>query len=408
MGAGGTINGRLDVNGRFFINGKKLEAPSNYGITYVQALSDFPTPVSSIINLESNQSYVVTSTIDLSGNRLVGQGTSTNLLGTSPEISKLTSTGLNPSIPLLSATNNVYLENISFINNSTVLSLDSNSPSNNAYLNTCIFRNCSSLGTIKNYELTLFDTVLGYNIGGIQFDGTMASIIFFQSIVSTYPNSTGITLLPTASLSRRFRATNMAVVNDATSTGIRVVSGAIIPTEGFILESVTFSTSSTAVEGISSNDNRANIINCTNIRNSSSVAQLFMSANAVATTIPNTTSFFKMSGNAISGPILEKFSIANNRITYTGTSERNFIIFAAASVATANGNEVIIAVGKNGVVDNFSWAAATSTGTTAFTINTQVFETLREGDFLEFFVRNSTAANNITISYMNIVLRSAN
>lgn len=409
MGAGGNINGRLNIFGSLYVNDKPIvNTALNFGVTYVQMLSDFPAPVNSVIQLSANQSYIVTSTVDLAGNRLVSQG-NISLVGISPDVSKLTSTGLSPTTPLISSVNNVYLKDLSFLNNPTILDLNSSSLSNNVYLNNCIFRNCSSMGTIKNYELTLFDTVLCYNVGGIKFDGTMSSVILFQSILSAYPNTTGITLLSSASFGRRFRVTNTAIVNpDTTSTGIQVITGASIPTEGFVLESVTFSPSSNAVVGISSNDNRASIINCSNIRNSSSVAQLFMSANAIATAIPNTTTFFKMSGNSISGPILEKFSIANNRITYTGASERNFIISVASTVASTNGNDIIVAIAKNGTVDNFSWAGVTTTGTPGVAVNSHVFETLRQNDFLEFFVRNATATNNITISYLNIVIRSVN
>lgn len=410
MGAGGNIDGRLNVNGNLFVNGKPIsDTALNYGITYVQALSDLPIPVGSVINLSANRSYFITSTVDLSGNRLVGQE-NTSLIGISPDFSKLTSTGLNPNTPLLSANSNVYLEDLSFLNNSTVLDLNSSALSNNAYLRNCIFRNCSSMGTLKNYELTLFDTVLCYNVGGIKLDGTMASAIFSQSILTTYLSTSGIILLPTSSFSRRFRASSSAFANsDASNTSIAVSPGASIPTEGFVLESVTFSPSGTNVLGISSNDNRSSIINCSNIRNSSSVAQLFMSANAVATAIPNTTSFFKMSGTAISGPIVEKFSIDNNRITYTGSSERNFIVSASCVVRSTNGNEIIIAIGKNGIVDNFSWGGVTATGaTTSVGATSQVFQTLRQNDFLEFFVRNTTAANNVTIPFLNIVLRAVN
>lgn len=409
MGAGGDINGRLNVNGSLYVNGKLLDSPSNYGVTYVRSLSDLPTPVNSIITLSASQSYLITNRIDLSGNRIVTQ-LPTSIYGINSDISRITSTGLNPDMPLLSTTNDVFLRDLTFQNNATMLALESATLSNNAFLNRCIFRNCSSLGLIKNYDTSLFDTIFCYNVGGMKFDGTMATVTFFQSIISTYPNTTGVTLLSTAFIGRKFRLSFMSFVNsDSTSIGINVLSGATIPAEGFILEAITFSPSGTAVLGISSSDNRAEIINCTNIKNSSSVAQLFMSANSVPTTIPNTTSFFKMSGTSLAGPLLEKFSISNNRITYTGTLERGFLVTAAATVTSSGGNDLIVAVGKNGVVENFSWGGVTAAGGGAFVgVTSQVFISLKQNDFLEFFVRNTSGNNAITVANLNMVLRSVN
>ena len=70
--------------------------PSNF--VFVASSADFPAPVGGVITLAASTIYYVTGTVDLLGDRLVS-GENTALVGGSSEVSRITSTGSDRSIP---------------------------------------------------------------------------------------------------------------------------------------------------------------------------------------------------------------------------------------------------------------------------------------------------------------------
>lgn len=68
-------------------------------IVFVSSKSELPTAVEGVITLAANITYYFTTTVDLTGDRLVG-GANTVILGSSSENSRITSTGLGAGVPL--------------------------------------------------------------------------------------------------------------------------------------------------------------------------------------------------------------------------------------------------------------------------------------------------------------------
>jgi DNA-binding Xre family transcriptional regulator len=66
-------------------------------------------------------------------------------------------------------------------------------------------------------------------------------------------------------------------------------------------------------------------------------------------------------------------------------------------------------VAKNGVVIASSeMYSTTSSGGRAESITCQTILELNEGDYVEMYVENTTAATNITVEYLNVICKSLN
>jgi hypothetical protein len=235
------------------------------------------------------------------------------------------------------------------------------------------------------------------------FDGTFGTGSVFQCACVPYPNTTMFTVLSTATFTRRFRVFYSGLILASGTTGINAMTAATIPNEGLIYDNLSFSGAGTYITGINETSNRAAFQDCTGISNTWSVGHLYMANNLSPTIIPNTTNFFKMSGTADIGSFANRFTNGNSRLTYVGSLDRLFLVGAIASVTSGNNNVVYVGIAKNGTVLPFSTIPTTTSGSgRSENVKTQTYVRLLSGDYIELFVRNSTGANNITVTDLNI------
>lgn len=376
-------------------------------IVFVSKKSDFPTAVDGVITLEDNKTYYITSNVDLTGDRLVG-GANTTILGASSENCSLTSTGLGVGVPLLSSIYTTPIRHIAINDVDTAVSFDGTSNPNEMALDwTGVnFVNVPNIGNIKEASNFIFDKGAFLNSKGLKFDGTIGTIALNNSLFSGDGLAGSLLeILSTCTITRRFRVIYSSVVSFSSTIGINVSGSASIPNESYILDTVNFSGGGTYLSGVVVTDNKTLFVNCKGINNTDEISQYYMNGNVTTTTIVATDTPTKVLGTTTSASVTQKFTNTDNKATYDGSIARYFKVTATLSVESGNNNQVGCYIAKNGTVLNDSEVYGTTSGSgRAENIVIQTLVELTTNDYIEIFVENATASNNITVTDLNVII----
>lgn len=376
-------------------------------LVFVKSKAQLPAAVGGVITLADNITYFILSDVDLLGDRLVA-GQNTTIIGGSSENCILRSTGLNAATPLLSSAWSLPIRNVAFTHD-LVLDLDANGNANQALdwfgVN---FVGCASVGTIANYtNFIMADSAL-LDSANLTFDGSFGTVGFSQCLFSGLANQTSIVLPATLTITRRFRIIYSAFVAFGGGTALNVSTSATIPVEGYILDTVNFSGGATYTAGVQFDDNKALFQNCRGISNSGEIGQMYMSANASATTIGGANVYVKVAGTTVAGGINQKFTHTTGRLTFTGAIARAFKITSVCSALASTGNKVSFRVAKNGTSLAESTTTATVSASNRFeSLACQAIVSLATNDYIELFVANDNVTN-VTVEDLNIVVEALN
>lgn len=374
---------------------------------FVSALSDLPTPVSGVITLENNATYLFTTIVDLVGNRLVC-GQNTTILGGSSENCRIKSTGLTGTA-LITSNYSLPIRNIT-IEADLALNLNGDGVTTALDWFGVNFTDCNTIGTIQNYSNFIMTDSAFLNSSGLTFDGTIGTIGFTQCLFDNITSGTAITLPSTLTVSRRFRIIYSSFVAVTSETALNVSTSASIPVEGYILDTVNFSGGGNYTTGVQFSDNKSLFVNCRGISNSAEIANYHMANNATLTDIITINTPVKVAGTTTASSINQRFTHSNNRVTYIGAITRSFRVASVASVTSSSANKQIgFYVAKNGVViDESEMYMTTNTNSRAESIAIQTIVTLSTNDYLEIYVENSTDATDITVTFLNTIVESLN
>ena len=381
----------------------------NPNLIFVNSKSDFPAAVSGVITLAANVTYFITTTVDLTGDRLVGSQ-NTTIIGGSSENCFLISTGLNANTALLSSAWSIPMRSIS-ITHGTALNLDATGNANQAIdwfgVN---FTNCATVGLVKSYSNFIMTDCALLNSANFTFDGTMGTVGFDQCLFSGIAGQTTLNFPSTLTITRRVRVIYSSFVAFGGATAINVSTSAVIPVESYILITVNFSGGATYVAGVQHDDNKALFQNCKGISNTAEVGQMYFTNNATENPIVTQGVFEKIEGTTTASPENEKFSHTNNRLTYTGGITREFVITASCSAnsVTTPAANITVRIAKNGVTiaESESQATTSSAGRNE-NFFCQALVQLAQNDFIELFIANNTSANNLLVTELNVLTRSA-
>jgi hypothetical protein len=169
--------------------------------------------------------------------------------------------------------------------------------------------------------------------------------------------------------------------------------------------STTLSATTLSATTIYSANTELSLIVSNIIANNVSYGEMYMLANATATVISNTTSFFRMSGTTNAGNLKNFTAPATNRITYTGATNITASTNVNMSVTSASNNQVIrITIFKTGTqiaATEFEMKLTPSNNTQP--ISLAFITSLAQNDYLEVYLKNTTGANNITINSLQFV-----
>lgn len=374
-------------------------------IVLVSSLSDLPSPISNKIYPTDGTTYLIIGDLDLEGNSIDSSNAVINLFGLSSETSSLTSTGLSVGVPLITSNTTVKLRDITIkdvdtclsLNKSTVMALDWDAVN---------FSNIPNLGVIGNCDNFIFNKGSFFNSKNFKFNGTIGTIAISDSLLQG-DGLVGnvVELTSTAIVTRRFRIDKSAVIISGSTVGINVSASATIPVESYILDTVNFSGGGTYIAGVTSSNNKANFQNCKGIQNSREIAQYYVNGNATATVIGATGTPVKIVATTNASSITQKFTITNNRATYTGSLTRLFKITTTLSLTSGNNNQIGVYIAKNGVELSESEMYVTANGSgRAENITSQTIVELATNNYIEVFVENNTATTNITVTDLNVIV----
>ena len=376
-------------------------------IQIVNEKSDFPAAVSGVITLEANKTYVITSNIDLLGDRIVAGGVC-NFSGYSSETSFITSTGLSSGVPLITTEYTIVLDKITFKDVDTCLDINGNSREIILDWRNVNFSNIPNIGTINTCNNFIFETGAVLNSKGLKFTGTIGTVAFNNSLFEGDGNvGSVIELDASCVITRRFRIIYSSIIADSSTIGITVNASATIPVEAYILDTINFSGGGTYLSGVTQSSNKALFISCVGIVNTAVNGQVYMQGNATATTISNTTNFFKVAGTTTASSDNSKYLSSNNRLTCDATIERKYLIQATISFIAGNNNvcEFGFYDSKLGAIRTPSKTKATAnTSGRAENVSLMCVVQHSQGDYIEVHCRNTTSTSSITVEYLNLVI----
>jgi hypothetical protein len=389
-------------------------------VHYVEQLSDLPTPIGNVITIPTGHTYIVVSpNVNIGGNRLYFEKDSC-LLGTSSATSKITCS-LGNGEAMITAEGSLPMQDITLeCNYNGIGALPSfmdlngiSSPGANIDWLCVNFTGNVKLGSIRNYSNVVleFCKIVGQG-GELFFEGTFDNIIFQACYVNN--NSTSGRIIHfsnslTINSRIRFTFTPFNVSNGM--TGIHLGPSAIIPVEGYQFQCVSFEGPGTPLSGVLPSNNKSFFLECRGVQNSTAIAEYYMTNNTINTVIGtgNTGVFRKVEGITFPGVYVEKFTLTNNRATYTGALTRKFKVTAQLSLSSTNAQNIAVAITKNNTVINSS---ITEDGTDAAGrlqgMGVQTIVELNTNDYIEIFVSNNSSTANVLVKRMNVIIEALN
>jgi len=377
-----------------------------HNVRFISSKGNLPAPSGGIITLVAYFTYYFTETVDLTGDRFVC-GENTTILGFSSENSRIKSTGLSAGTALITSEWSLSLRNIG-IEHGTALDLDANANQSLSWFG-INFDGCATVGTIKNYSNIIMSDCAFVNSQGLTFDGTIATIGFINTIFDNRTSGTSIIIPATATITRRIRIIYSAFISLAGETALNISTSASIPSEGYILDTINFSGGGTYTTGVQYDDNKSLFVNCKGVNNSGNIGQYYMTGNATATTIGSINVFVKAAGTTTAGSFIEKFTHTDNRLTYNGAFTGFYKVTAIVTLTSGNNNVVQLRVGVNGTTAISSTSQATTSGAgKSENVTCGDIVSLSTNDYIEIFAANTTGANNITVSEINVILERLN
>lgn len=415
-----STDGSLRISDGATVGGNPL--PTEIGTT-ISSLADFPDPVNGVITLANNTAYYIDSDIDLLGNRLVASGI-VAILGSSSETAFLTSTGLANNTPLLTSRYTIPMRDITIRDVHTAVYIDDNGGANAPLavdwraVNFVDVTNIGEIGTVENF---IFETGAFLNSQNMNFTGTVGTVGVFNSLLrGNGSNAPIFNIASTAVISRRFRIIYSSIIASSSTKGIEVDSGASIPVEGLILDTINFSGNGTYLSGVDTYSASALFVNCVGVLNSTAISQMYMRANAVATVCPVQSTRYPVAGTTSTQSSLnQKFTHvpARNALQYTSAIPRLFKVTVTFSLTGGQNDIIGFYIGKkpsasvqNATDDRLqeSEVYVTATGTRPDAGTVQTIVELSQGDEIYTIVQNTSGTGSVTVGYLNVIVERTN
>lgn len=190
-------------------------------------------------------------------------------------------------------------------------------------------------------------------------------------------------------------------------TGINVSTSATMPVEGYILDTINFAGGGTYTTGVLFSDNKASFRESRGISNSTEVSYYTMNNNATPTVIAIVDTAVKVLGTTVSQDITQRFTNTANKATYVGALSRAFQVSATLTCESGNNNQIGIYIAKNGTIVNYTESYITTNGSgKGEGAKVQGVIQLSTNDFIEIYIENSTATNNITVTNLTCIIKA--
>lgn len=364
----------------------------------VASLSDLPEPVGSVITLLADTQYQLAASINLGANRLVlSDGTS--IVGAGPFVTVLTYSG---SSALFTWTNaQIYLSNFSVSAPNASLFAGTNPVTPGAVeVYSLYIEEIDSLGSIDDALITVLNNIQAGNIvtTGLELLGVSQYLSVSNCLVVMQTGTfidLGTAVFGGVRISSNVIQTpgSVVLVDGAASSANISAGGSGVIVSNRLIGTVT-------INGISVDDTRWWFFLNDQLQDSRTDGLLSMQGNATASVIAATGTPVIVAGTWVVSGVSGMSGTTNGRLTYNEEKPVSLPITASVTAIPVSGSNqaISIYIALNGSVITASRMQATITSTAAQNITATWQLTFEEGDYIEVFVQNETATNNVTIT----------
>lgn len=369
---------------------------------WVASLHDLPTPIEGVIYLEAGYNYFILGRVDLSGNRLETLG-DIAFQGFSSETSYITSTGLGVGVPFMTSAYSVSIQNLTIHDVDTCFFIDGLAVALDWH--DFNIANVPNIGEVVNAINLVCAFLAFFDSANWRISGSIGTLSFINSLFTNFRNAPTFELTPTAQITRRIRFRDCAFTTSGTGNSIKVDAAATIPIDQFILRDNNFSGGATDhVIGRLPTDTVSDWLLNKGINNSQNFAAIFMDDNVTVTNTGTPNTFVKVLGTTTLLSA-QRFTVANNRLTYTGAIQRTFDLMAIISLTGGNNIQFSIQIrvfnaANTLILSSVSFRASTSGGAgtgNADNVCAKLLTPLNDGDYFELWISSASNNQNVTI-----------
>lgn len=364
----------------------------------VKSDADLPAPVAGVITLvsgieyEINGTITLTTPINLNGCTIKGDDSSNDKLVYTGAGSLFTGnkTGSLRYLTLTAASGSIF-------------NIDALATSQNMVVQNCFIIGCNSVGTIAGVGGTVFFSTVAYfsNTNGIIFQNdnnvVLNNMLWDASNSNIYERFIGT--FNVIQLLGGDRLTTS--VNSATALHISGITSLNAGSAKVIM----FIGTGTYVTGTFTNawEVEANGLNTQ--KDGVAGGNMYITV-PVATTFASAATPVKALGTTASSNLYRMTHPTNNRLTYTGSKTRSFMISSSLSITQPSSSKFFsFYIAKNGVIISESRQdvkVVNSTDQVSLTLS--CWATLAPNDYVEVWVENQSATTNLTIQTLNLSL----
>ncbi len=368
---------------------------SNYVL--VKTAADFPAAVGGVITLVSGVLYELNGTVSLSS-KIDLNGAS--ICGVDPVNDKLVYTGTSELFTGSGVGNLRYLSLAAPAG--SLFNINAGGSYVNFIVQNCYILGCSSVGTIQSVGGTVFFSNVAYfsNTNGITFQNdnnvVLSNTLWDISNSNIYEKFIGtFNLIQILGGDRLVNSGNTAL----SISGITTVTIASIKV-------VMFVGAGTYVSGVFSNSWEVEASGLNTEKDDVASGNIYISTPAVTTfTAANTAT--KVSGTTTSTNLFRVSSPMNNRLTYSGTKTKKFMVMCSLSfTALGNNKNYSFYIAKNGVIlPESKISRKINTGTDQGAVPVSCTISLAPNDYIEIWAENNTDVIGLTVESMNVAIK---
>lgn len=362
----------------------------------VKSAADFPAPVAGVITLvngieyEINGTITLTTPINLNGCTVKGDDSSND---------KLVYTGAG-ALFTGDKTGNVRYLTLTAASGS-LFNINALSTSQNMLVQNCFILGCNSVGTIAGVGGTVFFSTIGYfsNTNGITFQNdnnvVLNNMLWDASNFNIYERFIGtFNVIQLLGGDRLTTSVNSATALDISGiTSLNAGSAKVIMFVG----------TGTYVNGTFTNAWEVEAAGLNTQKDGVAGGNMYITV-PVATTFASAGVAVKALGTTASSNLYRMTHPTNNRLTYTGSKTRSFMISSSLSITQPSSNRYFsFYIAKNGVVipeSRQDVKVINSTDQVSLTIS--CWTTLAPNDYVEVWVENQSATTTLTIQTLNL------
>lgn len=367
------------------------------GLKIVKSLEDFPRPLGDVITIPAGMAILVCGNIDLKGYRVVCESPGC-IKGTNAETSSLYSS--ISSGAMIYSEGILQLRDITLSTDSGAYCVEIDGSSNPSAVADWFAVNftggrAAKLTTLGNAIMILMGLLDPDD--GIELYGTFGTFAITESIIRLAGSKKGINFDANAVISRRIRIGNCAFVIGSGCTGIDLPLTATVPDDAYAIFFCNFSGSGTYVSGYQYDSLKARFSECRGINNTFRAATLYVENNATATTIASSGVYYKLAGTTALATPNSGFAHSSNRLTCQSVITKLYMISISVNFIGTTNNQYSFKVYKNGsALTGGKFSSTANAGGRAENVSGNYFTELGLNDYIEIYVTNLTASNNIT------------